>query len=149
MLHVVAGDVLQTVVQYPRLSPFRFEIPAGVTLFRQGSLADAALLLELGRVELLVTVNGAEAVLDVVSEGEFVGEMALLDGLPRSATARTVEPCVVKVIPAEQFHAHIASLDSMTRALLIKLCQRVRNGNTAKVLYPGQDRQDRAKNQSS
>lgn len=132
----IKGDVLQTIVQYPRLAPYRFEVPPNVTLFRQGNFADAALLLESGRVELSVSVLGAEAILEIIGEGEFLGEMALLDGEPRSATARTLETCVLKVIPADQFHAHIASLDSMTRAMLIKLSLRVRAGNTAKVLYP-------------
>jgi hypothetical protein len=46
----IKGDVLQNIVQYPRLAPYRFEIPANVTLFRQGNIADAALLLEKGRL---------------------------------------------------------------------------------------------------
>jgi CRP-like cAMP-binding protein len=132
----IKGDVLQNIVQYPRLAPYRFEIPANVTLFRQGNIADAAILLEKGRIELSITVHGTEAILEIINEGEVLGEMALLDGAPRSATARTLESCVVKVIPADHFHAHIASLDSMTRAMLIKLSQRVRAGNPAKVMFP-------------
>jgi CRP-like cAMP-binding protein len=137
MVVPASGDVLQTIVRFPRLAPYRFEVPADVTLFRQGSIADAALLLEKGRVELSIMVHGAQAILEILGEGEFLGEMALLDGGPRSATARTLETCVVKVIPADQFHAHIASLDSMTRAILIKLSQRVRAGNVSKVMFPG------------
>ncbi|MDE2144160.1 MAG: cyclic nucleotide-binding domain-containing protein [Elusimicrobia bacterium] len=65
----------------------------GEIVFMEGDIGRALFILETGKVEL--TRNGPDGkpvLLYTLKPGEFFGEMALLESLPRSATATAVEP---------------------------------------------------------
>ena len=62
---------------------------AGAVLFRAGDEGDAMYLIEEGKVRICVRAkDGHEVTLTELHRGDFFGEMALLDGKPRSADAR-------------------------------------------------------------
>jgi CRP/FNR family cyclic AMP-dependent transcriptional regulator len=64
----------------------------GEVVFVQGDIGRALFILESGRVELTRTgADGKSVLLYTLKPGEFFGEMALLESLPRSATATAVE----------------------------------------------------------
>jgi acetaldehyde dehydrogenase/alcohol dehydrogenase len=68
--------------------------PAGSCIFRLGSPGDCCFIIDEGRVRLEVPLEGSsggesEHVLEYLGSGEMLGEMALLDRLPRSASAYT------------------------------------------------------------
>lgn len=63
----------------------------GETLFLEGDIGRALFILESGSVELTRHGNGASHKLYTVKPGEFFGEMALLEQLPRTASARSTE----------------------------------------------------------
>lgn len=67
--------------------PERRQIPAGSLLFCAGDSANECYVIEAGEVEILGTGPEGAMTLAVLGAGEIVGEMALLDGKPRSATA--------------------------------------------------------------
>lgn len=70
-----------------------FELEAGGLLFRQGDPGDALYCVEHGRIALTVRMpGGGQVPLSEVGPGEVLGEMALLDAGPRSATAIASEP---------------------------------------------------------
>src|ERR1700751_4119210 len=60
------------------------EVPAGSAVFNEGETGAELYILESGQVEL---VQGAGAALATLGPGDFLGEMALLDGQPHTATA--------------------------------------------------------------
>jgi CRP-like cAMP-binding protein len=62
----------------------RFE--TGEILFSQGDPSDFAVLIRSGSADVLRDAGGDAIVLGRVQAGEFVGEMGVLDGQPRSAT---------------------------------------------------------------
>ena len=65
---------------------------AGEPLFMEGDIGRALFILETGRVELTrQDERGAQAAVYTVAPGEFFGEMALLEQLPRTATATAAE----------------------------------------------------------
>lgn len=68
-------------------------------LFHEGDPADGVCLVLTGDVEILRTSNNRETILAHFSEGEFLGELAVLDGGARSACARAHGPVTVARIP--------------------------------------------------
>ena len=85
----LADDELEEIAWAAR--PFSAE--PGERLFQQGEAAEDLYLLADGRARVMVRVpGGGERVLVEVGRGEILGEMALIDGAPRSASAEAVEP---------------------------------------------------------
>ena len=62
----------------------------GHVLFREGDAGDEMYILQSGRVAIKKKVQDGETVLAVLEKGDFFGEMAMLERLPRSATAEEV-----------------------------------------------------------
>ena len=70
-------------------------------IIEERTAAERFLIIYRGKIEITKRFeNEEEFVLAVQSDGEFFGEMALLDERPRSATARALEPTIVLEIPA-------------------------------------------------
>ncbi len=70
--------------------------PAGEAIFRRGEPGDAMYLILRGSVEVLSADEST--VLASLEHGHFFGEMAMLLGIPRTATIRTKQPCELFVI---------------------------------------------------
>ena len=70
-------------------------------LFQQGDPADGVYLVLSGSVEILVRIGNHEQIVGQFVEGEFLGEVAVLDGGGRSASARAHGPVTVGKIPKE------------------------------------------------
>ncbi len=65
--------------------------PAGTVLFREGDRGATMYVIRSGKVKISKHISDTELTLAVLGPGEFFGEMALLEGLPRSAGATVVE----------------------------------------------------------
>jgi CRP/FNR family cyclic AMP-dependent transcriptional regulator len=74
----------------------------GQVLFSEGELSDCVYVLATGRLKILVSSpHGESLVLAVLTPGESFGELSVLDGQRRSATAESVEPVELVAIPSE------------------------------------------------
>ena len=69
------------------LERFARDFAAGTVLFEEGQPGDFMYVVQSGEVEIRRQVGETERVLAVLPPGEFFGEMAILNGRPRSATA--------------------------------------------------------------
>lgn len=79
------------------------EHATGTMLFAEGSVGDKVYLILGGKVRISRTVPGmGEETFAVLIEGDYFGEMALIDDFPRSADARVHESCRLFVIAKEQ-----------------------------------------------
>lgn len=63
--------------------------------------------------------------------GDFLGEMSLLDGQPRSATVTAETPVRLLVIGQREFYTLLAEVPSVVRKLLVELSRRVRRAETS------------------
>ena len=80
------------------------EAPGGEELFRAGDKGDAMYLIESGRVRITVTdEDKKEIVLAELAQGDFFGEMAIIDGKQRSANATVAEDARLTVLSREDF----------------------------------------------
>ena len=108
-------------------SHHRIELEPGQLLFREGDAPTSAFLVERGRLRVTANRAGQEIELGFVEAGALVGEVAVLDDSPRSATAIAVEPSVLTTIDRTQFAERLASADPIIRALLLSQFARYRN----------------------
>ena len=93
-------DLVEAVLEKTVERPYA----ADSVLCREGDPPDGMYLLEQGRVLVQsLTVDGAAVGLDVVDEGDVVGEQALLADTARSATVVAVQPTVVRLLRPTQF----------------------------------------------
>jgi CRP/FNR family transcriptional regulator len=65
----------------------KVELPAGQELFAEGSPGDRAYIIEEGELEIVKSSDGRELLLEMRANkpGTVIGEMALLEGVPRMA----------------------------------------------------------------
>jgi diguanylate cyclase len=106
----------------------RQQFQVGEYLFREGDAPGAAFLLESGQVEISIQQGGSTVVLSHLGEGELIGEMAVIDEAPRSASARATQPTSVTRIEREQINERLAEADPIVGLLLQKLLARYRTG---------------------
>jgi CRP-like cAMP-binding protein len=71
------------------------ECAAGEVLIKEGDKADFVLLLLTGGLEVFVKRSGDDVVLTESKPGTITGELAVLCGIPRSASVRTSEPSAI------------------------------------------------------
>jgi CRP-like cAMP-binding protein len=97
-------------------------VPAGTTLMREGERGDAFYVLLEGSASIQ---RGGRTTAEVQA-GDHVGELALLDPAPRSATIVATTPLTVGVLDARAFAAIVRDVQPLTMKLLRALARRVR-----------------------
>jgi CRP-like cAMP-binding protein len=103
----------------------------GEVLFHEGDPGDALFVVTSGAVKVVVpSEEGEEAILVTLRRGDFLGELALLDGAPRSASAIALEPTEALTLPREQFRDLVASEPAIRDALLAALSGELRRLTT-------------------
>jgi CRP/FNR family cyclic AMP-dependent transcriptional regulator len=94
-------------------------LPKGSVLFFQDDPADGFYVVRSGSVAILLTSpDGSELILGDIRPGDFFGDLALVTGEPRSATASTMLKSELIIIPGRIFLALLDSRPEMTRLLL-------------------------------
>lgn len=99
----------------------------GQELFLEDQPPCNAYLIEKGRVEVSKIRDGVKVLLGYRDEGDVVGEMALIDNSPRSATATAIEPTVCVVITQKLFDEHMARLTPLLRQVLLTFTRNLRH----------------------
>ncbi len=151
------------ITQGPRLQRFRF--PAGATIFREGEAGDNAFLIESGSVsitqatltppkqtlnttaaiiepgrvaihEYIVEDKPTEAEIASLGAGALFGELALIDGMPRSASARASENTVCVAVSPGQLDMHLQQATPELAARIRVLMAFIR-AVPARATWPG------------
>lgn len=104
---------------------------AGETLFHEGDAGDAWYALYSGEIEVLKDSGGNDKHITLLKPQACFGEIAVLDGLPRSATIRAAKDSVVLRIPQDKFNSLIESNNSiaykLVRLMAVNLATRQRS----------------------
>ncbi len=83
-----------------------------------------------GQVKVYLTgVDGREAILALLKEGEFFGEMSLLDGEPRSASVKAVENSKILMVRREDFLEELRKFPDVALEMLAEISRRLRKAN--------------------
>ena len=100
---------------------------AGTCLFQAGDEGDAMYVIERGKVRICVrATDGHEVILTELAQGDFFGEMALLDGQRRSADAVVSEDARLAVLSREHFLSFVQSNPNVALEMLTALTNRLR-----------------------
>jgi EAL domain-containing protein (putative c-di-GMP-specific phosphodiesterase class I) len=105
----------------------RRELFAGEVLYRQGDPSDCAWLVERGAIELVSTQGRRSINHGVLGPGELIGELGMLDGAPRSATATARGDTALLAIDHDQFLERLDAGDPIVRTLVDSLLRRTRS----------------------
>lgn len=106
----------------------------GQIIFREGEQAWAAFLIERGSVDIIKNAESADPkCLATIKAGDVFGEMGLIDGSPRSATACAAEPTVLQVINEREFHRLLTAAEPGLLAIMKVILRRLRATNDALV----------------
>ena len=116
----------QELAKIRALAQIRF-YPARAVVVTQGEPALALFAIVRGRLKVVACgPDGRDTVLGIMGEGEIFGEVALIDGGPRSATCTAVEPCDLLTIERAQFLKLLDESPAISIKLLYVLAQRLR-----------------------
>ena len=108
---------------------------AGTVLMREGEAANKAYVIERGELEVRKRdESGVERVLGTLGPGDWVGEMALLLELPRSATVVATRDSELRAVTAENFAHVIAEHPAETLQLLKQLSERLHRADKKLVV---------------
>lgn len=99
----------------------------GETVFLQGEPGTTLFGVLSGKIRITVSSEaGQELHLNLIEPGEIIGEIAFIDGGPRTATGTAAEPTTCFTIQRAPFFALLDRRPQITRHLLALLCERVR-----------------------
>jgi CRP-like cAMP-binding protein len=102
----------------------------GATVFLRGDPGGSLYIVAAGAIRILLTSpEGKEMTLALRGPGDFFGELALLDGEPRSADAIAQEPSELLLLQSEDFLSIVHDRPSVAVALLSVLSRRLRQGS--------------------
>lgn len=132
-----ASEVLRRVPLFSELSPADFQrvmevarersYPKNSVILFEDDPGDALYVVGAGQVKVvLIGEDGREVILSVLGEGEFFGEMALIDDEPRSAHVIAMEDSTLVVLRREDFQPILNSTAAIAIALLRELSRRLR-----------------------
>lgn len=111
------------------LERFARDFPAGTVLFEEGQPGDDMYIVVAGEIEIRRQVGESERLLAVLAAGEFFGEMAILNGRPRSATAVVSSDARLLVIDGTTFEAMLRARPEIALRMIKALATRLDSAN--------------------
>jgi len=111
------------------LDRFARDFAQGTVLFEEGQPGDYMYVVQRGEVEIRRQVGETERVLAVLLPGEFFGEMAILNGRPRSATAVLKTDARLLVIEGKTFEAMLRAKPEIALRIIRALATRLEGAN--------------------
>jgi CRP-like cAMP-binding protein len=102
------------------------EAPAGAALIHEGRHEGYFFVIVSGTIR----VERGERAIKTLGDGDFLGEIALIDGGPRTATATTVTPSRLLRMTHQRFHELLDASPSIRTAVLEELGRRLRSLDT-------------------
>jgi CRP-like cAMP-binding protein len=116
-------DALDQLCRYAKHSTLK----RGTTIFARGDSGNSLFAVISGTVKMSISsAEGRSAIFNLIGAGEIFGEIALLDGLPRTADATANTNCELFVIDRREFLPFVRSQPALAMKLIELLCTRLR-----------------------
>jgi CRP-like cAMP-binding protein len=108
---------------------FGREFSKGTVLFREGEPGKEMYVVQQGKVHISKRVGDVEKILSTLGQGEFFGEMSILNNAPRSATAICAEDSKLLVIDPKTFEAMVRGNAEIALRMIKKLSDRLQEAD--------------------
>ena len=105
---------------------FSVEFKAGERIFEEGELGTEMYIVQLGNVAILKRYKDRENQLALLGQGDFFGEMSVLEDLPRTATAQAESDCRLLEINGSTFDQMLRRNPEIAVRMMRKLSRRLR-----------------------
>lgn len=83
---------------------FPKELPIGGLVCKEGQHGSFLSFVASGKLEIIKTLDGKEVTISTIEEGDTLGEMALIDGLTRSATVKACQASTILILRRDDFN---------------------------------------------
>jgi CRP-like cAMP-binding protein len=107
-------------------------LKAGDLLMNEGDKAEHVYILRVGQLEAFTKKSGTELTLGKIDPGEFVGEMAYINGEPRIASVRALVDCELVEIPINLLDHVLFMKPAWAKALMKTLSKRIKSANQSR-----------------
>lgn len=112
----------------------RMSFRADAILFEEGDVGNSAYIIMEGQAEVVIATNAGPRVIAKVGKNDFVGEIAILCDVPRTATVRAVTPLTTLCITKDLFFRLVTEFPQMAVEIMRVLAQRLDRTNKALAL---------------
>jgi CRP/FNR family cyclic AMP-dependent transcriptional regulator len=117
---MTSGDIDMRL--FARKAGVSINFPAGSIVFNKGDSGPCMYVVQSGVVEMLI----GERVVEVCGENEAIGFMSMIDGAPRSSTARVKEACELSVIDQRKFRFMVDEVPNFALYVMGAMARRIR-----------------------
>ncbi len=131
----IQGGRMSKLVKY-----FGVSFKKGDYIFREGDPADFMYMIHKGKVQISKGMGAFDEKIRVLEEGEFIGEMAVINSKPRSASAVAVEDCVLIKMDRESFEETVSKNHEFAVSVIRLLSERLRETDELLIVYAKEDR---------
>ncbi|MCH8327247.1 MAG: cyclic nucleotide-binding domain-containing protein, partial [Candidatus Marinimicrobia bacterium] len=121
-----------------RREQIRRNLNPGDIIFNEGDHGDAMFVIESGKVEILKDINGEVVQVGTAGDGEIIGEMALIDGSHRSATAKALTAVTLLTISQAMFKQRMADIPAWMQSFYGITVERLRQTTANHKNYSGE-----------
>src|SRR5258708_4370119 len=124
IFRVLGPDLIERLASYAHTRT----VAAGTTIFARGDAGTCLFAVCAGTVKITNrSLDGKDAVFNLINVGEIFGEIALLDGGPRTADAMAMTDCELMVIDRREFVPLVESRPDIALRLIEVLCGKLRH----------------------
>ena len=101
----------------------------GDFIFREGEFGKVAYVIEEGDIELVKFTGDEYITLAEITKGALFGEMAIIDGSPRSGSARAKTSCILREVTEEQLKQYLSASPQTSLDMMRRLAGYARSAN--------------------
>ncbi len=113
----------------PLFARFGREFQAGEVLFREGEPGDVLYVIQSGIIRITKHIGGTEKLLAILGPGDFLGELAVLNSKPRTATAAAAETARCLLVDAKTLETMVMRNSEIAVRLIKRLAKRLDAAN--------------------
>jgi CRP-like cAMP-binding protein len=111
------------------VEPMTKTFRADACLFHENDRSRELYIVQSGKVKVYRTIGSREIQIAVLSKGAVLGEMALIDGKPRSASAKAIVDSSVIIIDADTFHSKVTGIPPWFLSIVRMASNKIRSAN--------------------
>jgi CRP/FNR family transcriptional regulator, cyclic AMP receptor protein len=107
---------------FARRAGTSINFPAGSVIFNKGDPGSTMYVVQSGMIEMVI----GDKVIEVCGANEAIGFMSMIDGAPRSSTARVKEACELSVIDQRKFRFMVDEVPNFALYIMAAMARRIR-----------------------